>query len=118
MKIAVVTGGRTYSDYDAVNDALESVGECVIVQGGAAGADRLARDYAVEACMPLFTVPARWADGKRAGPVRNRLMLLYAQKLGHALECDVIVLAFPGGRGTMDCLKQADALGLEIHDYG
>jgi hypothetical protein len=58
--------------------------------------------------------PADWkAHGRSAGPKRNERMITLAashKRDGHT----VVVLAFPGGRGTADCVRRAKAHGLDI----
>lgn len=50
---------------------------------------------------------AEWKNyGRAAGPKRNRKMLL-----SHP---NAIVLAFPGGRGTANCVQQARELGMTV----
>ena len=76
-----------------------------IVSGGAKGADQGARlffeeykdwEYGLE----YKEYPAEWdKHGKRAGPIRNQLML--------DKEDVSYVLAFPGGVGTTDMVVKA-----------
>ena len=61
--------------------------------------------------------PARWDfDGKAAGPIRNRAMLAgswttYDGKPRHQVD---VLLAFPGGRGTADCVRAARDFGIPV----
>jgi hypothetical protein len=51
--------------------------------------------------------PAEWDKrGRIAGPVRNALMLDVGKP-------DLVVV-FPGGRGTADCVRQARAAGVQV----
>jgi len=97
----IVTGGRNYTDGVRVNEVLRLFDIGLLIQGGANGADRLARIYGHN--NPIFeivTIEADWNKyGKAAGPIRNREML---DKYPNA-----IVVAFPGGKGTEDCVKAA-----------
>jgi hypothetical protein len=73
--------------------------ECVI-EGGALGADRLAREWAEGMAIRVETFDADWmAHGPAAGPMRNRRMLEEGRP-------DMLV-AFPGGAGTADMVRQA-----------
>jgi hypothetical protein len=55
--------------------------------------------------------PADWVrHGRAAGPVRNTRML-------NDGEPD-LVIAFPGGHGTADMVKQARAAGIEVREIG
>lgn len=100
MKDIIVTGGRTYDDWIMVQDILELFKIKTIIQGGAFGADQLARGYAKLHNIECITVQALWdLHGKAAGPIRNREMLVRFP--------DAIVIAFPGGPDTTNCVKQA-----------
>lgn len=106
----IVCGGRDFRDADAVSGVLDAVlakhPDLVVVQGGADGADRLAFDWAKAHGVPVSTFPANWEQlGRRAGPVRNATML----RVGAAG-----VVAFPGGRGTADMVRQAEAAGVPV----
>jgi hypothetical protein len=105
----IVCGGRGYADRDAVFAVLDRVhgerGVRGIIEGGATGADALARAWAAERGVRCVTVPADWTLGRRAGPLRNATMV--------AMRPDGVV-AFPGGRGTADCCAQARAAGIKV----
>ena len=50
---------------------------------------------------------ANWdLHGKAAGPIRNRTML--------NAHPNAIVVAFPGGRGTDNCISEAQARNMTI----
>lgn len=95
MKI-LVCGGRDFNDYEFATQCLNFLRAYLksftIIEGGARGADSLARKWAVENGVDFITVPADWnKHGKRAGPIRNQLMLDMNP------NC---VVAFEGGNGT------------------
>lgn len=103
MYRVIVCGGREYANQAAVWESLDILyaehPDLVVVQGGARGADKLARDWAHSNSVPLVTYEANWKEaGKRAGPQRNHKMLSEGAQL---------VVAFPGGRGTEDMVKRA-----------
>jgi hypothetical protein len=111
----LVCGGRDFSDRKAVFDALDNISarqrhgdRLTIIQGGASGADHLARQWTME--QPSFLLinePADWrTHGKAAGPIRN-------QKMIDEHKPD-IVLAFAGGRGTADMVRRAKAANLHV----
>lgn len=112
----LVCGGRDYNDAEAVNAALDAVhrkrGITCIIEGGATGADTLARQWAVATGIDIRTFYANWKlYGKAAGPLRNSQMLDEGRPDG--------VVAFPGGRGTDDMVRQAQAAGLTVwRPYG
>src|SRR3990167_8220903 len=81
-------------------------GFTLLIEGGAAGADRLAREWAESLGILVETVPAEWDKwGKAAGAIRNRVMLQKAPDL---------VIAFAGCRGTADMMRQARAAGVPV----
>jgi len=76
-----------------------------MIQGGATGADKLAKEYAQLNNIPYVEEKADWSLGKKAGPIRNELMLKkYLPDL---------VIAFPGGRGTDNMVRLAKSYGVE-----
>ncbi len=78
-----------------------------IIEGGALGADRLARVWAESRSVPHVTYPADWKQhGKAAGRLRNRQMLRDGKPDA--------VIAFPGGAGTHDMITIAEAAGLPV----
>lgn len=115
--IVIVTGGRDYQDRHAVHDALSRVAPSVVLEGGAKGADTLGGTWAAHAGLPRMRVPARWQDhGAAAGPRRNAVMLNIGQALAEGLGRPLVVVAFPGGKGTADCVTQALARGIEVRE--
>lgn len=111
----LVCGGRNYNEkaefdlrMDELSQSLQKV--ICIIQGGADGADTLARHWAMERMLPVMTFPANWSRlGREAGPIRNEWMLDYGQP--------DLVVAFPGGRGTANMVKLAEAAGIEVIRY-
>ena len=78
-----------------------------IIQGGAKGADFLAKVYAHECGIPCEEYPADWkAYGKAAGHLRNQKMLDEGKP--------DLVVAFPGGNGTADMVARARKAGVEV----
>lgn len=78
-----------------------------LIQGGASGADEAAERWARASGIQTLVFRADWqAHGKAAGPIRNRRML-------EAGRPDVVI-AFPGGRGTADMKRQAEAAGVPV----
>jgi len=107
VKDIIVTGGRNYSDVNHVNSVLSLFDIGLLIQGGAPGADHLARMWADNHRIECITVSADWEKhGKAAGPFRNSTML--------SLHPNAIVIAFPGGKGTADCVKKALSRGMTV----
>ena len=104
--VVLVTGGRKYNDPGQVDRYLTQLSPRIIIEGGAEGADRLARAWAFQHGVHCATVEALWSHhGKSAGPRRNRAMAM--------LKPDV-VLAFPGGAGTAGMVSIARELGYHV----
>lgn len=79
----------------------------LIVSGGNNGADGLAKRYAEDHNINYKQVPANWKKhGRAAGPIRNSEML-------EKYKPD-LVIAFPGGKGTMDTVRKAYSKGIEV----
>lgn len=103
MKTVIVTGGRDYADKNKVHQVLDLINPDLLVDGGASGADLLARGWALDCDRDNETIQAEWDKfGSAAGPMRNSEMLRKYPK--------AIVVAFPGGRGTADCIEKAQKL--------
>ena len=108
----LVCGGRNYSDRETVDWALRAYlpvdpSELLVIQGGAEGADRLARDWAESEGVTVMEFPANWYFfGKAAGPIRNNAMMRWGAP-------DVVV-AFPGGRGTAHMVELARSKGINV----
>lgn len=108
--IILVTGGRKYSNTEQLYSVLdwyhEKFGIETVIQGGARGADELAKEWCWENGILPTTVLARWNEyGKSAGFIRNKEMFILFHK-----SID-IVIAFPGGNGTKHCIKVAKSYG-------
>lgn len=110
----LVCGGRDYNDHErlfaVLNKLNAEAGIDVIIEGGARGADRLAREWARMIAKPgvdAETYEADWdAFGSFAGPMRNKAMLEEGKP--------DLVIAFPGGSGTRDMIRKAKKAGVEV----
>ena len=110
MKI-IVCGGRDFDNVSAVRHALTVAHAkrpiTLLIEGGAAGADKLAREWAGANGVLHVTVLADWKRyGPAAGPIRNTEMLREYVPDG--------VIAFPGGKGTADMVNQARKAGIKV----
>jgi hypothetical protein len=110
----LVCGGRDYADERSVFAALDALdqkyGHLTIIQGGARGADELARRWCKTHGAQMVNAPADWKRyGRAAGLIRNQRMLdEYRPNL---------IVAFPGGRGTADMVRRARATGIEVVEF-
>lgn len=108
--VVCVTGGRDFTNAVIVNQALDKIHAdkpiSMLVNGGATGADALARAWAKANRIETHTEAALWAlYGQRAGPIRNGVMVSFAPDL---------VVAFPGGAGTRDMVTKSVQAGLQV----
>lgn len=108
--IAIICGGRTYSDWDTFEKVLNKLHERFdieqVISGGAKGADMLAEKWCIKNGIFNIIVHANWQEhGRRAGPIRNAAMLRH-----HADTC----IAFPGGIETSNMIEQATRADLQI----
>lgn len=115
MKIAVITGSRSWTDVDAIRRALAAFAPDVVLEGGARGADRLARDVARnDLGVHVAQVAALWHLGRAAGHVRNRTLMDLAAVLA-AGGAEVVVFAFDRGTpGTRNAIAAATKRGLPV----
>ena len=123
-----VNGSRGFNDFPFMERVLDDIfvdrGELLLIEGGAKGADRLAKRYALERGIDHKLYEADWDTlGKRAGFVRNIAMikdsgLLIAFWDGeskgtkHAIDfavkdgCEVIVVLYNTTATTLDTLRR------------
>jgi hypothetical protein len=115
MKRVLVCGGRDYQNSSRVQIVLSILRkefdiECII-EGGATGADTFAGDWADSVGIPRITysvTPEDWRKfGKSAGHRRNTKMLIDGKP--------DLVIAFPGGRGTANMIKQARNANIAVN---
>lgn len=111
----LVCGGRDYVQEWNIFQALEELWEAndyrlVVIEGGARGADTAAALWAEtwnDRGVLHLQFRANWREhGKSAGPRRNQMMLDEGKPN--------LVLAFPGGAGTADMVRRAQAAGIEV----
>lgn len=109
----LVCGGRKYADKTTLWDTLDKLWRAyphdtlTIIQGGATGADQIAREWCEAREVPYDNYPADWKHhGRAAGPIRNQIMIDQGRPN--------LVLAFKGGAGTADMVRKARAAGIEV----
>lgn len=125
MKV-LVTGGRHFCDVARLWRALDRIDArvrgmnggvgiaCVIegasddVTGPYVGADWWAHQWARAHDRETNRYHADWTVGRSAGPMRNTRMLG---------EKPDVVVAFPGGAGTANMVKQALAAGIKVERW-
>lgn len=103
----LVCGGRVYKNKMRVFVELNNLRPSVLIHGGASGADSLAGEWAEGQGVEVLVFNADWnKHGKAAGPIRNRQMLDDGKP--------DLVLAFPGGKGTANMIRQASDRNLIV----
>lgn len=106
----IIAGGRDYHNYDTLLDAIKESGFDIttVISGGASGVDALGEQYADNMCIPLNVYYADWkANGKAAGPIRNRKM---------AENADALIALWDGkSPGTKNMIETATKKGLLTH---
>jgi len=110
--VALFCGSRDWSDRGAIRRQLRTLPpNSIVIEGGARGADRIARQEAQALGIHVATVAALWRrSGRSAGPRRNEAMLRL---------CPDVLHAFPlGGPGTARMVASAERAGVTVvvHD--
>jgi hypothetical protein len=81
--------------------------DIIIINGAAKGVDEVSSEWAIVNWCKYFEFPANWKKyGKAAGHIRNKQMLNEGKP--------DVVLAFPGGKGTANMVKQAEESGIPV----
>ena len=112
-------GSRGWTDKSAIRTAILDVVpdscpayEVTIVEGEAAGADRLSKEVGEELGMPVKPYPAHWHElGLAAGHLRNQ------QMLDENPDIDLVLAFDLGTSGTADMCRRARAKGLRVQVY-
>lgn len=113
--IIVTTGGRDYTDFETVETTLDDLyvsvgGDLRVRVGDATGADALVRAWCIRRLVEWRLFEADWAHyGAAAGPIRNKQMLEW-------LPPPQLLVAFPGGPGTISCKREAAKRNIAILD--
>jgi len=108
----LVCGGRDFNDALTLGSWLGGIHKnqgpiTLLIDGGARGADFMAREFAKWMEIPVQTFEADWnRHGRAAGPIRNKQMLDEGRP--------DLVVAFEGGRGTANMVEQAKVAGIRV----
>ncbi len=133
MKL-LVCGSRTFNQIDRLHRVLNAYatvyGNLVIIEGGAKGADRMARQWAEFPGVEVVSCPAEWSEHDPAWcpgePCQRRSGGRYCIAAGRRrnqqmldLGPDVVVAFFDKpwrtSRGTADMVRRAHAAGVRCH---
>lgn len=116
MEHILIAGSRTFNDRETFEKVITEImgekAEVTIVEGGAAGADSLARDFANEHNIPFIEFKPDWKKyGRAAGPKRNDAMVAFIEEhSGSALY-----FWDEESKGTKQCIESARKRGIDIH---
>jgi hypothetical protein len=111
----LVCGGRDligtearYFIHQTLSDIFKDLeGDLTVIDGDALGADTQAHQWALNNKYSWERYPALWDEyGKAAGHIRNKQMLDEGKP--------DLVIAFPGGKGTANMVKQAREAGVKV----
>lgn len=108
----LVCGGRDYVNRDELFMVLDRWHAQFVIDVlthgyNPKGADALTNAWGVVRNIRQIRFPAEWEKyGKSAGPIRNGEMLTIGKP-----DC---VLAFPGGKGTADMIRQAQKADVPV----
>lgn len=110
--VALFCGSRSWSDRGAIRRDLRALPPgSIVIEGGARGADRIAREEAEALGIHVASVPALGRRfGRSAGPRRNEAMLRLRPDVVHAYPL--------GTGGTAHMIAAAERAGVEVvvHD--
>lgn len=110
MNKIIITGGRGYDNKELFYEVLDRINPRAIASGDAQGADALVEEWIKSrerTDINYQVYVADWGSHNRsAGPIRNKKMLVD--------NTDGVVVAFPGGKGTMNCVGQAKEMGIPV----
>lgn len=113
-RVAIVCGGRdvtpTLAELVELHEILEANDITTVRTGGAKGVDDAVHEF-IQGIWERQRMPADWkAHGRYAGPKRNQAMI----DAGDV----VLVIAWPGGRGTENMRSLAQRARIPIHEIG
>jgi len=115
MNRVLVCGSRDYTNVSKIKQEMEKLPPgTIIIEGGALGADSIARQLAGTLNLQSIRFPAEWGKyGNRAGYIRNKQMLVEGKP--------TLVLAFfkdrHHSRGTTDMVRQARKEGIDTLEF-
>lgn len=116
----LVCGSRHFDDWGLLCQTMDraipyeldgqNYDATTIIEGGAKGADFLARVWAKYMDVPFVEYPADWkTHGKAAGPIRNQQMLVEGK------PDMVIAFLAPNSRGTKHMIEIAQKANIPVN---
>lgn len=123
--VVIVCGDRHWKNFGRIYGVMSKLPKerTIIITGGQAGADVEAHAAALTLNYETVVCEAAWNTySKKAGPVRNELMLHTLLAYNKAYELDTGVIAFHNNikesRGTKHMLAIAEKEGIRTRLYG
>ena len=114
----LICGARDWGSMSAIERTIKRLKikaakwnmELIIIEGGAPGADTMARIVGHKLDVHIAEVKALWDTRHRsAGPQRNTAMLMLDPHLVVAFHRDI-----SKSKGTKDMVKQAEKAGIKV----
>jgi YspA, cpYpsA-related SLOG family len=109
----LVCGSRDWRDAQTIRERLSrsDVLQAIVIQGGAKGADLIAKNVCRDKRVHSAQVDPLWGKlGKRAGYLRNLAML--------DLEPDLVIAFTKGTPGTQITIDEARRRGIPVEVHG
>jgi hypothetical protein len=114
--IVLICGDRNWTNRVSIRKVLRQLKglygrDLLVIQGGAPGADTIAKEEAMALGITVCTYPANWAVHHRAaGPIRNAEQL----KWGRPMRVFAFHPNLQRSRGTRDMVTKAERAGLKV----
>jgi len=115
VKRVLICGSRNFSNKTVIENIMKGfLSDTVIIQGGARGADALAKEIAKALHLTCVEYPADWAKhGKAAGAIRNAQML----KEGKPNIVYAFYEVYGNSPGTRDMVTKAEKAKICVYEY-
>lgn len=112
--VVLACGSRDWDAYGVVESTVSTLHFqrriARLIHGACRGADRIAGDVAKRLAIDVVEYPARWNEGRSAGPRRNHQMLVDGKP-------DLVVAfhdCITESKGTRDMVERASSAGVEV----
>jgi len=107
----LICSGRFYADTKTVTRVLDVYARShkmnVLIHGGHQALGGIIESWAREIDIHLIRYPANWARYGKYAELRRNLFMLEDSRPD-------LVLAFPGGEDTAECIKIAQRAGIKV----
>lgn len=107
----LICAGRFYADTKNMARILDLYSQShpikVVIHSGHQSSGGVIESWAREADVHVVRYPANWAMHGKYAEIRRNLFMLEDSKPD-------VILAFPGGEDTADCIRQARKAGIAV----